>query len=161
MSIDPVTLAQDVVVLVAPFLPYLTSLGQSVQKKLQDVIVANGGEVVWQAAQTVWGKVKGLFQGNRAAEAKVTLAVEEPEKADHIRALVEVLAERLKSDPALAQELQRELASQGEAVQMMIGGQRARFIAAEQEILGRGTQIMRGGDDSLFWGAKQKQGEKK
>jgi hypothetical protein len=155
------SVAQDAIALVTPFLPFLASMGQtlgeSVQSKLTEVIAENGGNVVWETAEKVWHRIAGLFQGDRKAEARVTVAVDEPADQANLAGLVRELAKRLEGDAALVQDLQ-SLMGGSEAVQKLIVGQRGRIIQAFQEMAGKGEQTMKAGDDGLIRGAKQRQG---
>lgn len=155
------TLAQNAVALVGPFLPYLDSVGrtltESMQKKLTEVIAENGGTVVWETAKKVWNKINGLFQGNRTAEAKITLAANESEVPSHLVSLVKELEKRLAVDGALVREFQALLEG-NPAVQKMIAGNRGWIIASEQEMASTGEQIQQVGEEGLIERGKQRQG---
>ena len=155
------SLAQSAVALVSPFLPYLLSAGQtlteSVQKKLTDVIAENGGTVVWETANKVWNRITSLFQGNRTAEAKLTLAADEPGVPGHLTSLVKELEKRLAEDAALVREFQ-DLLEGNPAVQKMIAGRRGLIFEGLQEMADTGEQIQQVGKEGAIWRGTQRQG---
>jgi hypothetical protein len=155
--IDVVTVASGVVTVISPFLPYLMSLGNSTQKKLEEVVTKEGGEFVWKQAKTLWEKIKGRFQDDPEVTGAATLTAAAPQNETYQQVLVQVLAKKLESSSDLAEELLKLMG--GEAgVQRVIAGNEAWIANIKQKMAGSGMQEVKGGDKSVLLGIEQIQG---
>lgn len=153
---DIISLAASIVTLISPFMPHLKSLGQNVQKKLEDVIAEKDGEL-WEQAQTLWSKLKGIFQEDPEIEAQSNLLSTAPENKIYQEILTKSLAEKLESNPDLANELLKLMG--GEAgVQKVIGGDEAWIEGIRQKMASSGTQETRGGNKSVIKNVTQEMG---
>lgn len=154
---DIISLAASIVTLISPFMPHLKSLGKNVQKKLEDVIAEKGGELAWKQAQTLWSKLKSIFQEDPEIEAQSNLLSTAPENKIYQEILTKSLAEKLESNPDLANELFKLMG--GEAgVQEVIGGDKAWIEGIRQEMASSGSQKTEGGNESVIKNVTQKMG---
>jgi hypothetical protein len=85
----------------APFLPYLLTVG----KELADDAARSFGAAAWEHAQQLWGRLRGAVEDRPAtAEAARDLAAA-PDDPRALTVLEVQLEKLLRSDPALARDL--------------------------------------------------------
>lgn len=94
---DPQALAQQIVPLLTPFLPYLTKAGEKTAEELGKKL----SEPAWEKAQELWAKLRGKKEVVRVAETAAAL----PENKGIQAALQEEIAKALQSDPVLMKEI--------------------------------------------------------
>lgn len=150
--LDIATVAVGAVKVLQPFLPYLDPFKTALQKKIADVTVG----AAWEQAKSLWAKIAGRFKGdqdlNEAAEAVAAL----PNNAALQKALTEVLANRLKEAPDLAEELLKLLGGE-KRLQEIVAGNEAIIDNIRQTMAGEGTQRVEGGDKARISGVTQEQ----
>ena len=146
---DPLSTAASVVTVLGPFLPFLTSLGKSVHKKLEDVIAEKGGNVVWNQAQAIWKKIKERFQDDKEIEGATAAMSADPDNQMFQQMMVQVLTKKLEADPSFAAELLKLMG--GEAgVQRAIAGDEAKMERIRQMMKDAGQQEARAGNKSTL-----------
>lgn len=106
MNIEIPQVAKDLVVTLAPALPFLTAVGKDVTKKAQEKL----GEVTWEKAQEIW-KVLNYNIELHPPEKKFLLenatqtVAKKPESEDAKANLRLQLSDILEADKGLAQKL--------------------------------------------------------
>ena len=96
---DPVTLATSVVGIL---MPYLIKGGETIAKKAVDETIEKAGQL--------YQTIKQKFSGDPYAKETLKRVEEDPNSEARQAALTGVLEEKIKSDPALASELEQFLA---------------------------------------------------
>lgn len=153
---DLAEVAKGTVIFLTPFMPYLTPIGKGIQKKLEDVIAEKGGNIVWDQAQKLWNRIKLHFKDDPVVTSAATMLSDAPELSARQQMFEQVLAERLKADPALAQELLSILGGPTR-LQEVIGGHKSQITEIYQEMSGPGEQRVEGGDETVIKGVDQVQ----
>ena len=152
--LDVIMLAGGVVKVIGPFLPYLMSLSNSTQKKLEEVISKQGGDFVWKQANALWDKIKGRFQNDPEVTGVATMTSADPQNEMYQQMLIQVLVKKLESSPDLAEELLKLMG--GEAgVQRVTAGNEAWIESIRQKMVGSGIQEIKGGDRAVIRGVDQ------
>jgi hypothetical protein len=157
MPVDFLATATAVSFALQPFLPWLTSLGQSAGEKLKDVVVEAGGDAAKSLAKTIWDRIKARFAGDSEVDSATSALAISPNSDTMRRLFVEVLTKRLEANPDFEQELVTLLGGQ-KAVQKIVAGNEAWFENVRQIMAGQGEQEMRAGDKAVFKGIVQSQG---
>jgi hypothetical protein len=121
MAADIVAVAGGVVAALSPFMPYLVNMGESVQKKLEEVIAEKGGEAAWTLAKSLWGRISARFADDRRVQHSAEGVALAPGDERAAETLTEVLAKRLEADPALGEELQALLGGPQRVIQLTAG----------------------------------------
>jgi hypothetical protein len=96
---DPLALATAVVNLL---IPYLTKAGQAVADK--------AAAVAWEKTKAIFAAVKEKLSGDTYTEETLKRVEDEPQSQNRRAALIGVLEEQIKKDPAFADALGRLLA---------------------------------------------------
>ncbi|HSH82107.1 MAG TPA: hypothetical protein VLA19_26570 [Herpetosiphonaceae bacterium] len=156
--VDIATTSVAVVSAIAPFMPYLKQVGAVVGDKLSEAIDKHGGDVAWQLAQRIWGKLKDHFGADAEVEANATLVATKPENEGYLKNLTNVLAERLAKDSSLAEELSKELGGTN-GVNRIAVGRNAWIAEVEQYLATIGVNEIKAGDDAVIIGVSQRIGE--
>lgn len=153
---DVISLAGGAVSIIGPFLPYLTSLGKSVKKKLEEVIAEQGGNAVWNQAQSLWKKITGRFKDDPEINGAAAALSNDPNNQMFQQMMVQILTKKLESDQGFAEELLKLMG--GEAgVQKVVAGNEAWIENIRQTMKSSGTQEVKGGDKSVIRGVEQEQ----
>jgi hypothetical protein len=155
--VDFISLSASIVTVISPFMPYLKSLGKNVQKKLEDVIAEKGGNLVWKKAETLWSKLKNIFQDDPEIEGASTMLSAAPENKTYQEILTQSLAKKLESNPELAQELLKIMGGKA-GVQEVIAGNEAWIEGIKQKMASSGTQKVQGGDRAVIQDVNQEMG---
>ncbi|HYR11270.1 MAG TPA: hypothetical protein VEQ60_26045 [Longimicrobium sp.] len=156
MPAEIIAIAGGVATVLRPFMPYLVDLGQSVGKKLEDVIAEHGGDTAWELAKSVWGKVQGRFGADPRVKNAAEGAALEPDDKRAEEKLAEVLARKLESDPSAAEELEALLGGQ-RGVMQAIAGNQGLISNLRQTMEGVvGDMTMKVGDGGKIIGGEQK-----
>ena len=110
--VDVALLANQVAVALGPALPFL--LGKAVGGAVGEAGKKLGAQA-WDLAQALWSRLRPRIEANPAAEQMVAQVAEDPTAAGAEAALGFQLQALLKTDLALAEELDRLLQSAGSA----------------------------------------------
>jgi hypothetical protein len=102
---DIATLARDVSIFLAPFLPYLVKGGEEAAKEAGKKF----GGAVWEPARALWGKLQPKVEAKPAAQEAVQYASAEPDKDQARTVLAWQLEMLLKENPALAADVAKIL----------------------------------------------------
>jgi len=154
MATDIVQIATGVATVIAPFAPFLVEAGKVSGKKLAEVIAEKGGEAGWEKAQQLWNKIKARIGDDPEVTSAMTMVAARPEDQTRQTMLAEVLAERLKSEPALADEL-LELMGGEESVQQVLADRSSFVEDVQQRMKGKGTQTVQARDESTIKNVRQ------
>ena len=145
MDLDIATLARDVMLLLTPYLPYLTKglelAGQEAAKTL--------GE---EATKQVINQVKAIWDRLRQKESVAQVAqtaAKLPDNTALLEALRQEIARALESDPALREEIARMV--QPEVVQRVLAEGNSRIADVEQHAQGGPThqQVIARGNSEI------------
>ncbi|GIL14956.1 MAG: hypothetical protein BroJett039_01290 [Chloroflexota bacterium] len=130
---DPSALAQQLVTLLAPYLPLLTAgaekVGEGAAKKLGEKFSETG----WDSAQKIWNKLRPKVQAKEAAQEAVEDVVKTPNDADTQTVLKKQIEKILAQDTTLSNELQTLVMGDINTVNLGAGSQ-AQQIAVGREI---------------------------
>ncbi len=118
---DYVSIATGAVALLSPYLPKLLSLGSEVGSKIKDAVVEKGVDAVGEQAKKLWGKITGQFGADDELTGAAKLTAAAPQDAGRRKILTEVLAQRLKEQPQLAEELLAMMGGQKRLQQLIAG----------------------------------------
>jgi hypothetical protein len=149
---DVATLTKEVVVFLAPFLPYLLKAGE---KAAEEAGKKLGGDA-WEQAKALWSKLRPKVEAKPAAQEAVQDMAQAPANKDAQVALRLQLKKLLTEDTALAQEIawltqdsvvQRVLAERGSVVreveQMAEGGETRQEVITRDESTVEGVKQVR------------------
>ena len=92
-------IAQTIVTLLSPALPYLLKAGESAASKI--------GEDAWEKATTLWGKLAAKIKAKPSAQEAVDDVAKTPADEDAQAALRVQLKKLLSEDAGLAKELEQ------------------------------------------------------
>jgi len=149
---DIVTIASGAVTLLAPVLPYLDPFRETLQKKLMESIAGD----VLAKGKGLWARITSRFKNDKdlqdAAEAVAAL----PNNNGLQNALTEILAQRLKDAPDLAEELLNLLGGE-KRLQEIVAGNEATIEKIRQTMAGPGTQRVKAGDKAYMTDVTQEQ----
>jgi len=147
---DVTVLTKTVVTFLSPFLPYLLKVAE---KSAEEVGKKFGAEA-WDRATTLWGKLRGRSEVEKAAQDAAAM----PEDPDAQAALRLQLKKLLTEDTALADEIERFMS--GEVVQRVLAEQGSQVRGVRQTAVGGGDVrqevVARG--ESTVEDVQQKQG---
>ena len=147
-------IATAVSTFLAPFTPYLIEAGKNVGNKLTDLISEKGGEAIWKKAQELWGKIETTLGGDAEVKGAAMMVSAKPENEDKQKMFADVLAVKLKENPALAEELMNLLGGQ-KAVQQVIANRKSSIKDVSQQMSGGGEQTIKADNNSRIQGVKQ------
>lgn len=154
MDTNITQVAAATVTALAPYMPLLIYTAKFTAEAIGEMVVQKGGELAWQRAQSLWGKIKARFGDDGVIDGAATMVAAKPEDANLQKILATQLAERLKQQPELANEL-LELLGGKESMQKIIADRSSWVEDVTQEMAGSGSQIVRASDDSVIKGVKQ------
>lgn len=127
---DITTLAKEITLFLAPFLPYLLKVGE---KAAEEAGKKLGGDA-WERAKGLWGKFRPKVEARPAAREAMADVAAEPQNEDAQAALRLQLRKLLAEDEELAAEIgQQWAAAQVAGVTIIASGDRA---VAAQSITG-------------------------
>lgn len=130
---DPSALAQQLVTLLAPYLPLLTAgaekVGEGAAKKLGEKFSETG----WDSAQKIWNKLRPKVQANPTAQKAIQKVIARPDDTRAQAALEMEIEDVLQDNPALSNELQTLVMGDINTVNLGAGSQ-AQQIAVGREI---------------------------
>lgn len=132
---DMVTpIATQVVALLAPFLPQLTSVGQDISQGISNELQAHS----FQLAQALWARLRPKTDSSPAFQTAVDDAVSQPADADAQASLRLQLKKLLADDPTLVSDLQQVLEAGGNRTTVSASG---RSIAIGGDVSGSAVVI--------------------
>lgn len=147
---DVATVTKEVVVFLAPFLPYLLKAGE---KAAEEAGKKLGGDA-WEQAKALWDKLRPKVEAKPAAQEAVQDAVAAPDDPDAQAALRLQLKKLLAGDETLAQEIARLM--QDSVVQRVVAERSSVVRQVEQTAEGGETrQEVVARDKSTVEGVKQ------
>jgi hypothetical protein len=114
-GVDPVSLTA----FLAPFMPYLMKGVQDLGEEAARALSADA----WKYAKAIWGKLRPKIAEQDGAQAAASVVAEHPND-DRARGALELQLESLlKSDPELAEAVEREW-TEGRAANAIVVGER-------------------------------------
>jgi hypothetical protein len=131
---DVQLISAAVVQIIAPFMPYLLKAAKIGGIKVIEAIGEKGGEAAWNKAQDLWGNITRKYHGDDEINAIANLISTRPDQISYWDNLTEILAEKLKADSQLLQEL----------LSLMGGEKGIQQITAENSYIERVTMKMSG-----------------
>jgi len=152
MVLEFVEIAVAAVKLVGPYLPKLLDAAKGA-RDVAEVLADTGGQAV-QTVQKVWDSVKGLFTSDDEVKAAGTMVAAKPTDAGRQEMLAEVLAQRLQSNPALAEEIVKLLGGEKRVQEMTVGAEGV-IDRVRQTMEGAGQQMMKAGEKGRLSNAVQ------
>lgn len=147
--IDFASVSVGLVSLLSPYLPLLLSLGKSAGGKLEDSIIDKGVDVAGTQVKKLWAKISGYFKDDVEVTSAATMVAASPKDALRQQMLGQVLAERLKEHPRLAEELIEIMGGQ-ERLQQIIAGNEAAIRDIRIKMAGAGKQSIEAGDKAVI-----------
>lgn len=142
---DIPTLAAAVTNHLGPFLPYLLAAGKTAGKKLEEVVIDQVSEGLWNQARQLWVRLTARLGDDAEVSDAAGLLATAPGSTLRAQVLTEVLTQRLQGEPQLAAELV-ELLGGSERAQRVAAGTDAELSRISQEMTGAGTQEVSGGE---------------
>lgn len=100
---DVATLAKDLVVFLAPFLPYLLKAGEKAAEEAGKKL----GSEAWDKAKTLWSKLRPKVEARPAAQEAAQDVAATPQDQDARAALRQQLKKLFTEDETLAAEVAR------------------------------------------------------
>jgi len=149
---DFVTVAIGTAKLLQRFLPYLDPFKTALQKKVADVAAS----ATWEQAKGLWAKITNRFKDDKELHESAEAVAALPNNAVLQKALAEVLAQRLKDAPDLAEDLLKLLGGE-KRLQEIVAGNEALIKDISQKMAGAGTQRIEAGDKAQIIGVTQEQ----
>lgn len=149
--IDYVAIATGAVSLLSPYLPHLLSLGGEVGNKLKDAVIDKGIDAAGEQAKKLWAKVTGYFGDDAELTSAAKLTAAAPQDAARQQILKDVLAQRLKEQPQLAEELLALLGGP-KRLQQLIAGHDAEIKNVSFKMAGPGEEKLEAGDRAKIEG---------
>jgi hypothetical protein len=151
---DVTKIAQDTVVFLTPFLPYLVMAGKKAGGKAVEEVGKKFTEEAWQAAQALWGKLRHKPAVESAAQDAIAL----PDDADAQAAFRLQIKKLLTEDAALADEVAGLV--QAQVVQTILAESGGTVRGARQEAKGdvKVKQSIVARDSGTIEDAQQRQG---
>jgi hypothetical protein len=146
--IDFASVSVAVVSLLSPYLPQLLSLGKRAGEKIGEAIIDKGVDAAGGQVKKLWGRISGYFKDDLEVTSAATMVAASPTDALRQQMLGQVLAERLKEHPELAEEL-IELMGGKERLQQIIVGNEATVRDIRMKMAGAGKQSIEGGDKAV------------
>lgn len=147
-------IAAAVTAALAPFTPFLLEIGKAGRKKLMEVINEKGGDAAWDLAQKLWGKIKTYMSDDADVNGATLLVSAKPEDESRQIMLATALANGLKGNPKLAQELSDLLGGEN-AVQQVLANRKSWVKDVTQQMSGGGKQTIKADNNSRITGVKQ------
>lgn len=151
---DFVSIATGVVSILSPYLPQLLSLGKSVGEKIGDAVIKGGVGALDDQAKRLWAKVSNYFKDDPVITSAATVAADAPGDTTRQQFFTEILAQRLKDHPGLADEL-LEMMGGPKRLQQVIVGHEAIIKLLHQKMAGPGEQNVKAGDKATLEGITQ------
>lgn len=155
---DPnlVDLSTATVATLAPFLPYLLNAAQFTAEAIGEMVVQNGGQKVWQRAQSMWRAIHNRYRDDGVITGMATAVAAAPENTTIQQTLAVQLAQRLAENPDLVREL-LDLFEGQEIVQEVLAERGSWVEKVRQEIEGGvGVQKVQATDQSTIIGVTQR-----
>lgn len=149
--IDYVAIATGVVSLLSPYLPQLLSLGGEVGGKIKDAVIDKGIDAAGEQAKSLWAKITGYFGDDAELTSAAQLTAAAPQNEARQQILKDVLAERLKEQPQLADELLALLGGP-KRLQQLIAGHDADIEDVSFKMAGPGEEKLQAGDRAKIKG---------
>jgi len=157
MALELATIAATAVKFLSPFMPYLLDAAKSASEKLGEAIGEHGGEAVWEKAQTIWSKFTGRYGDDEEVNTAAKMVALKPTDENRQESLAEVLGERLKENPELAQEIFNLMGGQ-KGIQEVLAGENAFVQKIKQRMANSGgRQTVSGGKNSTIIDVDQQQ----
>lgn len=160
MDINFAEFASSLVTWMAPFTPFLLETANIAGKKFTETIAEKGGEAIWDKARGIWNKINRRYKNDTELKSASTLLATKPENVDYQKMLVNILAERLKNEPAFCAELLHDFGGP-EAVQQVIAERNSIIENVEQVSEGRASQKIIASNGSQIRNVKQNSLKKK
>lgn len=151
---DYAQIASAAVAWISPFLPYLLNAVKSSGKKFADLLAEKGGEVAWDTAQNMWGKISKQAEKNPELQGATMMVAAKPADQAYQTLLANTLSQQLKSDPALAEELMQLLGGK-ESVQKVLADDNSLVERVRQDMQGPGKQSIKASKHSTIKGVTQ------
>lgn len=151
---DYVSIATGIVSILSPYLPQLISLGKDAEDKIKDAVVDKGVDALGEQARKLWGRISGYFKDDPVVTSAATLTADAPKDSARQRFFTEILAQRLKDHPEIADEL-LEIIGGPERLQQVVVGHEAIIKDLHQKMAGAGEQTIRAGDHAHLEGIVQ------
>lgn len=101
MNADVGALAQGLLSLLAPFLPYLLKMGESAAEEAGRKL----GDEAWERAKALWGRIHPAMESRPAAYEALQDVVAHPDDPDSRAALRLQLRKLLTEEPSLVAEI--------------------------------------------------------
>lgn len=154
MDIDVIQVAAEVVMTLAPFAPLLINAANFSAEAIGEMVVQTGGQVAWQKAQTIWGRIQTRYGDDGAVNGAAMMVAAEPENKTFQKVWTDALVSRLQQNPDLARELGDLL---GHQEQILRAKNRSQIEKVAQETNKPGsTQIIEAIDSSSVRDAQQR-----
>lgn len=128
---DIAALAKDLVVFLAPFLPYLLKAGEKAGEKAVEEAGKKFGEAAWEQAKALWGKLSRKERVRKAAEAAAVL----PDNPAVQQGVEVEVARALQEDETLRQEVAR-LWGEAQAAGVSVTALGSRSVAISGNVSG-------------------------
>ena len=145
---DPQTLAQQIVLFLAPFMPYLLKAGE----KAAEEMGKNLGSEAWEQAKALWSKLRPKVEAKSAALEAAQDVAAAPDDKDAQAALRLQLKKLLAADQALAKEVAR-LWEEAKAASVTVTASGDRSVAVGGDVSGSAiitgdqNRVERGNDE--------------
>lgn len=149
MDVDVEKIAEGVVAILAPYMPYLIEVSKSGGKKIVEKIAEKGGEAAWDKANKLWEKLKGHFTDNAEIISAINLVTIDPNDRNRLLMLSKLLGTYLYKNPILTQEIM-ELLGGREEMQQVLSRNESLVHGVEQHMKGKGHQVVVAEDKSLI-----------
>lgn len=155
MVVDVEKIAEEVVAILAPCMPYLIEVSKSGGKKIVEKIAEKSGEAAWDKANKLWGKLKGHFTDNAEIISAINLVTIDPNDRNRLLMLSKLLGTYLHKNPVLTQEIM-ELLGGREEMQQVLSRNKSLVHRVEQHMNGKGHQLAVAEDESIIMAVIQK-----
>ena len=142
---DYVSIATGAVSLLSPYLPHLISLGSEVGSKIKDAVVDKGLDALGEQATKLWAKITGHFGADAELTSAAKLTAAAPQNTARKQILTEVLAQRLKDQPQIADELLAIIGGPNR-LQQLVAGHDAVIKDISFKMSSPGEQKLQAGD---------------
>lgn len=156
--IDLVSVSVAAVSLLSPYLPQLLSLGKTAGEKIGEAVLDKSLDAAGGQVKKLWDKISGYFKDDVEVTSAATMVAASPKDSLRQEMLGQVLAERLKAHPELAEELVKIMGG-GERVQQINAGNEAIIRDIRMKMAGSGKQSISGGDKAVIKRVEMDMGE--
>jgi hypothetical protein len=142
--LDATELAELLVGLLCPALPFLVKVSEKVVEDVSADAVKALGKSTWDKAKNIWEKLSPQVQQQKTAQQAVIKFLQRPDKVSQFT-LISEIRDILESNPALAQELLK--LEQNPPINLQTGG-----VSIRGDFNNTGGNFV--GGDQLNLGAK-------